>query len=205
MKYRIGKVCIVIGFVFFACAIFLLAYNMWDNHRAKERCDSVLLEYEENVKEVGLSLEGTTESLYEIVPEMEMPMVMVDGISYIGTLEVPSLGLNLPISSTCSENLLKISPCRYMGSVYTDDLIIAGHNYKSHFSGIKKIEHGAKVIFTDVDNNIFTYEVVDIETIHGENIDGMIVGDWDLTLFTCTTDGKSRASIRCEKIDLEMR
>jgi len=57
----------------------------------------------------------------------------IDGNNYIGVIDIPCLGLSLPIISDWSYPNLKIAPCRYKGSAYQDNLIIAGHNYQSHF------------------------------------------------------------------------
>lgn len=58
----------------------------------------------------------------------------IDGIKYIGVLEVPELSLQLPVMSHWSLAGLKIAPGRYKGSVYKRNTISAGHNYRSHFS-----------------------------------------------------------------------
>ena len=58
-----------------------------------------------------------------------MPTQEVDGQSYIGVLELQPLGLSLPIISQWSYPGLRIAPCRYTGSAYQNDLVIAAHNY----------------------------------------------------------------------------
>lgn len=57
-----------------------------------------------------------------------------NGYEYIGYLSIPSIGLALPVMKQWSYAGLKIAPGRYSGSLYTDDLVIAGHNYNRHFS-----------------------------------------------------------------------
>ena len=52
-----------------------------------------------------------------------------------------------------------------------------------------------------LDGNVFRYEVVDMETIPPEGVEAMITGDWDLTLFTCTTGGSARVAVRCVRTD----
>ena len=130
---------------------------------------------------------------------MEMPVVEVNGQKCIGTIEIPLLDLKLPVISEWSYAKLKKAPCRYSGSAYQNNLIIAGHNYRTHFSGIKRLDPGDEVIFTDADGNVFSYEVDTIETVGGTDIEKMESGDWDLTLFTCTTGGKARAAVRCKE------
>ncbi|MCI6909376.1 MAG: sortase, partial [Clostridiales bacterium] len=70
---------------------------------------------------------------YVLNPAMEMPETAVDGASYIGVLRIPALGLSLPVIGEWSDDGAKLAPCRYAGSAYTDDLVIAGHNYRTHF------------------------------------------------------------------------
>ena len=74
-------------------------------------------------------------------------------------------------------------------------------NYRTHFSGIKRLNPGDSVVFTDADGNVFSYEVAEIETVGGYDIEKMEAGDWDLTLFTCTNKGKARAAVRCREIE----
>ncbi len=130
-------------------------------------------------------------------PEMEMPVSKIGGRYYVGMLEVPDRRLELPVMSDWNEEDLKISPCRYSGSVYSGDMVIAGHNYYRHFSPIKWLEKGTEVRFTDMDGNLFVYEVTGREVVGGYEVEEMLAGEWDLTLFTCTTGGKDRVAIRC--------
>ena len=51
--------------------------------------------------------------------------------------------------------------------------------------------------FTDAEGNVFRYEVKTIDSIGGDDLDGMLGGQWDLTLFTCTTSGQTRYVVRC--------
>ena len=138
---------------------------------------------------------------YKKNPEMEMPTVEVNGQECVGMIEIPALGLKLPVISEWSDAKLKKAPCRYSGSAYLKNMIIAGHNYRTHFSGIKRLNPGDSIVFTDADGNVFSYGVAEIETIGGYDIEKMEAGDWDLTLFTCTNKGKARAAVRCREIE----
>lgn len=126
-----------------------------------------------------------------------MPTIVIDGRTYIGFLSIPELGLDLPVQSQCSDTLLKHSPCWYSGSLKEGNLVIAGHNYKRHFTPIKQLKPGAQVTFRDVESHETRYIMLRSEIINGTDIEGMLSGeDWDLTLFTCTYGGKKRIAIR---------
>lgn len=136
---------------------------------------------------------------YLLDPTMEMPVTEIDGHSYIGTLEIPVLELSLPVMDAWSYPNLKLSPCRYKGSAYLDDLIVAGHNYKTHFGHLYQLRAGDEVLFTDADGNLFSYTVAEVTKLGPRAVEEMETGDWDLTLFTCTVGGKARVTVRCTR------
>ena len=39
------------------------------------------------------------------------------------------------------------------------------------------------------------------EVLAPTDIEGMESGDWDLTMFTCTIGGKSRVTVRCDRLE----
>lgn len=135
---------------------------------------------------------------YILNPNMEMPTNTIDGIDYIGVLRIPALELELPIISNWSYSNLKTAPCRYSGSAYQNNLIICGHDYTSHFGHLKFLGEGDIATFTDIDGNIFTYGMADIEILQPTAIEEMESGGGDLTLFTCTVGGQSRLTVRFE-------
>ena len=186
-----------------AAALFLACYNMWEERRAEAAAASAL---EEMLPEMPAAAEppAQPEDAQEAVipdyllnPEMEMPTVEIEGQAYIGVLDIPVLELELPVISEWSYPRLKLAPCRFEGSAYLDDLIIAAHNYRSHFGGLKNLRPGDEVSFTDVAGNVFRYTVAELETLGRNDMEELESGEWDLTLITCTLGGKSRVTVRC--------
>lgn len=200
MKNKAGTFCIVGGLLLLAAALFLGSYNIWSDMRAAKNV-SIVLEQLDEVIPVNPPEPEMEEILpdYVLNPEMEMPVVTVDGFDYIGLLEIPALELSLPIMAEWDEFQSKIAPCRYQGSVYQDNMIIAGHNYRSHFARLQQLAQGDEVLFTDGAGNLFRFTVSQLETIQGTDFEGMERGDWDLTLFTCTLGGKYRVTVRCDR------
>ena len=133
---------------------------------------------------------------------MDMPEVQLPGLEEagcIGILEIPSIDLKLPVLSTWSYALLKKAPCRYTGSVYLDNMVIAAHNSKAHFKKLSNLQEGDIITFTDAVGNVFTYSVAGLEILQPEEVDDMTSGQWPLTLFTCTYGGAGRVTVRCRK------
>lgn len=199
MKRKAGKLLMTIGLLLIAAAFLLMVYNIWESKKAENMSEEILNQIKDGQDENVRSDDADEKPLYEIYPDMEMPVLTIDGVDYIGILIVPSLGLELPVAGNWSYPNLRRSPCRYKGSAYSNDMIIAGHNYSRHFGGLKNLAIGEEISFRDVDGHIFQYQVDDIETIPGTAVEDMDAGEWDMTLFTCTYGGKSRVTIRCRK------
>ena len=56
------------------------------------------------------------------------------------------------------------------------------------------------MLVSTVDGRALDYEVTDTVTVDPGDIDLMVTGDWDLTLFTCTPGGAKRVAVRCRRI-----
>ena len=206
---RLSKIFIILGVCLLVGSAGVAVYNYYEEKNADAESAVVLGKIAEVIPE-GVTrkenekIEDPEEweiPAYILDPEREMPTVKIDGYEYIGVLEVPSIELDLPIMSSWNDEKLKITPCRYVGSAYQNNLVIAGHNYRSHFNPLKKFVGGETVIFTDVEGNRFTYEVGSVETMKGTEVERMVLTDWDLTLFTCTYNGQSRFALRCRLVD----
>ena len=133
----------------------------------------------------------------------ELPVAMIDGYSYTAVVEIPSLGLSLPVMSEWSYANLKISPCRYAGSPYNNDLVLCAHNYTTHFGELRWVEMGEDVYYTDVNGETIHYVIVNRETLNPDEVDYLTdpEAEWDLTLFTCYGTGATRCVIRCNRAD----
>jgi len=120
-----------------------------------------------------------------------------NGVRLLAVLALPSIGTEIPVSSDFSMELMKNYPCRYSGTVAGDDIVIAAHNYDSHFGRLKNILSGDEVTLTDAAGNRIVYTVSETEMLPGDAVSEMKSGEWDLTLFTCDLSGRSRITVRC--------
>jgi len=93
--------------------------------------------------------------------------------------------------------LLTMAPCCYSGSVYMKNMVIAAHNYRSHFGHLKDLSAGDRLYFMDMDRHVFEYTVDCIEILNDTDVENMVSGEWPLSLFTCTLDGSARVTVRC--------
>lgn len=202
-----GRIFMAAGLLCILAAFSLTGYNLWDEYRAGLTSDNVFEQLthviDENPENPGDTDQEERIPDYILNPNMDMPTILIDGHKYIGILSIPALDITLPVMDQWSYPNLKIAPNRYLGSPYTDNFIIAAHNYRVHFGRLNTLAAGDRIEFTDVDANRFLYSVAEIEVMKGDETERMNAGDWDLTLFTCTLGGESRVTVRCEKTNQE--
>lgn len=189
MAKRIGMLCVILGFCCLFSAVGLIAYNRMEEKSAEVASAAMLQGVQEVTKAHG--------DAPAVEYPAEMPTVDVDGNPCVGILSIPVLELELPVLTDWSYAKLKIAPCHYFGSCYEENFVIAAHNYQSHFGRLSELQPGDLILFTDVSGNVFCYEVVLLETLLPEATKEMITSGFDLSLYTCTTGGGSRVTVRC--------
>lgn len=212
MKTDPGRIWINTGLLLLAAALFLWAYNGQESRRAGDSAQQVITELTQSLTqqppaEAGADPEQTEAPAvklpeYLLDAQREMPEKTVNGRAYIGVLSIPTLNLELPVLSQWSYPNLKDAPCRYSGSLYQNDLIICAHNYASHFGKLKTLQPGDTLLFTDMDDQVVSFQMVEQETLDPYDQEAMTTGDWDLTLFTCTPGGQTRVTLRFQRVDL---
>jgi len=196
---KLGKVFITLGIILIAISVSMIIYNKYEDLSAGKASQDVLAIIEENVEENNI--ENDLDILVNDSSK-EMDTTKIKGYDYIGTIIIPKLNLELPIMSEYDYDRLKKAPCRYYGSIYTNDLIICGHSYKTHFRYLNKLKQKDLVVFTDVNNTSYIYEVLEIEVLEKTDVEKMINNDYDLTLYTCTNGGIDRLAIRCNRVEI---
>lgn len=125
----------------------------------------------------------------------------IDGNAYLGVLEIPAIGLALPVMADWDYTRLKTAPCRQYGSVQTNDLVIAGHNYQTHFGRLEQLQAGNAVTFTDISGATTLYRVALTGIVQPEETAAVQTSGYPLVLYTCTYSGKSRLAVFCEKTE----
>ncbi len=189
---RTVSICLVaVGIVCLAAALGLFTYNRVEADRADAAATEILDEVWEAMP------------AYAYPDDDALPTIPVDGYEYIGTISIPRFGLDLPVQSEWSYAGLRVAPCRFSGSAWTNDLVIAAHNYERHFGNVRYLDPGDVVRFIDVLGNVFDYEVVVLDDLAPDAVEEMTSSGYPLTLFTCTPGGRTRVTVRCDLVDDE--
>lgn len=198
MKKQIADVMIFFGCVCIVAGIAVYGQNYQQNKLGQEHCDLIVHEFQAQVL-----VEAEDDPLSPTVPQMvpvRNEMLMIQGDLYIGVLEYGDY--TLPIYMDYSMQNLLSAPCAYAGSLSTNDLVIAGHNYQSHFWDLQYLSPGSTLKITNPNGKVYRYEVVVKETLHESQLTTLLDrAQWDLTLFTCSfPDSNNRIVLRCNRL-----
>lgn len=127
--------------------------------------------------------------------------------SILGIIKIPELDLSYTFFSGLTDDLLKISPCRFYGDLPNNNsntsknLCIAGHNYnnKQFFSQIDKLQINDKIIIIDNFNNEYTFSVINIYEVKSNDLSPIYTNlsdSYELTLVTCNNINNNRIIVK---------
>ena len=188
-----GIILVIVGCFLIILSGLMVTYNHYEDKNAMIESRKVY----DIIHNEELSIYGESEDVFE---NKEMKSVKVDGYDYIATINIPALNLELPVMSDWDYKRMKISPCRYYGSIFTNDLVIAAHNFDNVFGRIKYLNEGDLLILTDMNNDKYIYKVEVVEILEANDVKEMIESEFDLTLYTCTKGGLSRVTVRLNRV-----
>ena len=187
MPKKSGVILISLGAVLILAALLLFLHNRSEDRRAGQEAES-LLEDVRSTMAANADPEPQEEPAEEITYD------------YAGVIAIPNLSLELPVIDQWSYARLKVAPCRQSGAAADGDLVIAAHNYKSHFGYLDRLEPGASVIFTDMEGTVYRYAVEEIRQLapeDAEDVSSVFSSEYPLVLYTCTPGGKARVAVFC--------
>ena len=187
MPKKSGVILISLGAVLILAALLLFLHNRSEDRRAGQEAES-LLEDVRSTMAANADPEPQEEPAEEITYD------------YAGVIAIPDLSLELPVIDQWNYARLKVAPCRQSGAAADGDLVIAAHNYKSHFGYLDRLEPGASVIFTDMEGTVYRYAVEEIRQLEPEDVEdvsSVFSSEYPLVLYTCTPGGKARVAVFC--------
>ena len=188
MPKKSGVILISLGAVLILAALLLFLYNRGEDRRAGQEAESLLEDARSAISANAAPEEPQEEPAEEITYDNA------------GVIAIPDLSLELPVIDQWSYDRLKVAPCRQSGAAADGDLVIAAHNYKSHFGYLDRLQPGASVIFTDMEGTVYRYAVEEIRRLEpedAEDVSSVFSSEYPLVLYTCTPGGKARVAVFC--------
>ena len=187
MPKKSGVILISLGAVLILAALLLFLHNRSEDRRAGQEAESLL-------EDARSAMAADTD------PEPQEELAEEITYDYAGVIAIPDLSLELPVIDQWNYARLKVAPCRQSGAAADGDLVIAAHNYKSHFGYLDRLEPGASVIFTDMEGTVYRYAVEEIRQLEPEDVEdvsSVFSSEYPLVLYTCTPGGKARVAVFC--------
>ncbi len=196
MKKRLSDLFLVMSIGFIVAAGCLFVSDQQLEYTAQTTSATVLKTVQEKME---ANIEAAPQKNLIPVPTTETveTEVLVGEDLYFAVLEIPVLGLALPIQSNWSYPKLQKTPCLYQ----EQPMSIAAHNYRSHFGRLTELLVGDTASLTYLSGETEVYQVVLLEMVYETDIAQLDNEAYDLTLFTCNyKNNTERILVRLQKI-----
>ena len=127
-------------------------------------------------------------------------------------IKIPEIGIDYPVISKTSEELLKISVNKFHGPNPNEigNYCIVGHNYLNDkmFGRLDELKNGDLVELKDLSGRTIKYRVYDKYIVNPTDTsctsqrtkDGKKLGFREMTLITCANYGTQRLIVKCREI-----
>ncbi len=191
--------------------------NTIDNGETKQKEDTTIKKYDGIIV---VAIEDDEEDDNKIVtpdnnnnqstevPPLEYTLPNGEKCYSEARLKIPKLGIDYPVLSDWSEELLKISLNKYWGPNGPNEVgnyCIVGHNYKSGkmFGNLPAIANGDIIELTDLKGRMVKYAVYDRYQVKPEDTactSQLTGGRKELTLITCKEYGTERLVVKAREV-----
>lgn len=205
MSKKFGILFFAVGAVLIILALSLLWYNQDEDAEVGAGTESLLQEVQSVI--VQNQVQDTGQGTGQVQAEDTEPeetgenlTTFINGYEYLGVISIPTLELVLPILQDWSYSNLNLAPCRHFGSIAEDNLVIAAHNYTSHFGKLSKLVVGDTLSITDMSGQEYFYTVAMMKTMEATAVEEVQNSGYDLVLYTCTISGQGRQGVFCNRV-----
>lgn len=212
-KKKIYKFDFILSIVLICVLISIYVYATYERNKSEAVSQEILSSIttaedntivDDDVLVVYLDSE-ISEQTSQIDSSVNQTVTTSDGKTYttVATISIPKIDVNYPVLSETSDELLKISPCKFWGPNANEvgNFCIVGHNYRNSkfFSKVPTLEVGDTMQLTDSSGRTLTYTVYDKYTVDPTDVSctsQLTNGKTEVTLITCTDDSKQRVIVK---------
>lgn len=206
-------------FISIICVFMLSSYYIYaeyDRNKSEEvsqeilaGIDDTIINEDDGILRVALEEDDQEQDVIIEKQNNENKYVTQSGQYYTteAVLNIPSLGINYPVLSETSEELLKISLNKFWGPSPNEvgNYCIVGHNYKNKkmFGKLSEIKNGDIVELTDNSGKTVKYTVYNKYVVEPDDVSctsQLTNGNKEVTLITCTNYGKQRLVVKARQV-----
>ena len=170
-KTSIRKVCVIAGALMLVSALAILLYWRWNISYSQKQTAI----YVDTLRQL---MPQPQNAVPEERRDNTMAALSVDGLDFVGILELPRYGSILPVCGNWGRVFQY--PCRFGGSIYDGSLQIGATTQAGQYSFYREISVGDTVMFTDMEGNRYAFQVAAMR--YEKHIDQATLQHQDATL-----------------------
>ena len=144
------KICILAGACLLVAAVAVLLIWQWNIRTAEKRM-------QRDVDTIRRILPEPQGAVLEERRDNTMSVLSVEGVNFVGILEMPRYGSVLPVRDDWGR--LTKCPSHFSGSIYNGTMQIGATTQKGQYDFYREISVGDLVYFTDMEGYRYTYQV----------------------------------------------
>ena len=219
-KKKIYKIEFFLSIILICLFSSYYIHAAYDRDKSEEVSQMILTEIkDDNIKEycdndpIIIILDDNLSNNKQKEEKLEKE-IYIDNVTYPieSIIKIPQIGINYPVISKTSEELLKISVNKFHGPNPNEvgNYCIVGHNYLNDkmFSRLDELKNGDIVELKDLSGKIIQYRVYDKYIVNPTDTsctsqrtkDGKKLGFREITLITCANYGTQRLIVKCREI-----
>ena len=224
-KKKAYKVQFIISLILVLILASYYIYQEYDKYKNEKLSQEILANVDVDTNEDNTAMQNEGDVLVVILDDNEEPtnpeyangnaafnsevQTTASGTKYstIAIINIPKIGVNYPILSEASDELLKIAPNKFWGPNPNEvgNFCIVAHNYRNSkfFSKVPTLVNGDIVEITDLSGRTLKYSVYDKYTVDPEDVactSQLTGGKKEITLITCTNDSKQRVIVKATEV-----
>lgn len=152
-NFSIQEAFVFIGVFLLALALVILALWNWNI----ERFEKQAIYYVNTLRSI---IPEAQNAIPEERRDNTMSVLSVDGIDFVGLIELPRYESVLPVCADWGESTKY--PCRFSGSIYDGSMQIGATTQKGQYDFYRDLSVGDTVNYIDAEGNRFTYKVTSL-------------------------------------------
>ncbi len=170
----IQRVCVFIGVGLLVGAVVILALWRWG-------ISNSAIQAENRVNILRTLIPEPVDAVLEGRRDNTMSVLSVDGIDFVGIIEMPRYNSALPVGAAWGRS--SEYPCRFSGSVYDGTMQIGATTQKGQYDFYRELSVGDTVVYTDMEGNRYTFAITSLRYEKHTDQAALQREDVPLTLF----------------------
>jgi hypothetical protein len=170
----IRKICIFVGIGLLVTAVVMLGLWRWNISSAEKQAQY----YADTLRSL---IPEPQNALPEARRDNTMSVLAVDGVDFVGIIELPQYSSLLPVCADWGKT--SQYPCRLDGSIYDGTMQIGATTQKGQYDFYRELSLGDTVHYTDAEGNRYTFAITSLHTAKHADQAALQQKDAALTLF----------------------